>query len=368
MLHYYPDSLVLGSECGSNYHPNYVVRDDVRQYYAGVPAFIQVSGHKYIEQAVLAHFTTLSVLSWTSSTNAAHIYHESLSKLTDDQKENPKLRLRTEHTSDGFDILALLRDARDHGTVLEVPHKGEQKDRFTAAMRARNDRIRCAGQPEQAHWCTRCVRRFDDEDGVTRASLIPSRACSSLNLQLGLVDCIITDGIEMGRPCCGVRHCTGELTTTKHHFCPAHAIQAEFCVVEGCCYSHRAGSRTCDLHANIEERHLATGKAMFTLRSRLQRAKVAHPTDAVDPTAPQDEDLEEEDELTCPDKTELGNESNVRARFGRRRTHNEQLIVRPCGVITARETFYGSETVPQVVVCLRSMIYMFELLTALCRT
>src|SRR5258708_1894288 len=32
----------------------------------------------------------------------------------------------------------------------------------------------------------------------------------------------------------------------------------------------------------------------------------------------------------------------IRAQFGRRRTHNEQLIVAPCGMIIAREFFFSS--------------------------
>lgn len=159
------------TECKALYYPNYVVRDDVRQYYAGIPDYIQVSGHKYIEHAVLEHFTMLSVLSWTSSTNAAHIYHQSMAKLSGDVPEDSRFRLQGTHTSDGLLILALLRDSTDRGQVLAVPNGGHQKDRFTAAMRARTRRIQRSGQPEQAHWCTKCVRRFDDPDGVTRTSL-----------------------------------------------------------------------------------------------------------------------------------------------------------------------------------------------------
>ena len=44
----------------------------------------------------------------------------------------------------------------------------------------------------------------------------------------------------------------------------------------------------------------------------------------------------------CDGKPETGNRS-VKARFGRRRTHNEQLCVASCGVILGRATFFGSE-------------------------
>jgi hypothetical protein len=40
----------------------------------------------------------------------------------------------------------------------------------------------------------------------------------------------------------------------------------------------------------------------------------------------------------------------VRAQFGRKRSHNEQIFVTPCGEIVARETFYGTEAVSSVVV------------------
>jgi hypothetical protein len=40
----------------------------------------------------------------------------------------------------------------------------------------------------------------------------------------------------------------------------------------------------------------------------------------------------------------------VRAQFGRKRSHNEQIFVAPCGDIIARETFFGAEAVSSVVV------------------
>lgn len=183
----------------------------------------------------------------------------------------------------------------------------------------------------------------------------------------GYVDCVITDGLEMGRPCCMEAHCRGPLRTPQDRYCAGHMHRASFCVVVGCCFAHREGFRTCPEHAAVEDHHVATGKAMFTLRTCLQRAKVALPTDAIEPSAPADEDVEVETEEAagepstssagpCPVKTADGDHVRVRARFGRRRTHNEQLIVRPCGIITCRETFYGSETVPQVVVRVHTLL------------
>lgn len=52
---------------------------------------------------------------------------------------------------------------------------------------------------------------------------------------------------------------------------------------------------------------------------------------------------------------------HIRVQFGRRRTHNEQLIVTPCGLIIARTTFFGSEAVSSVRVCACSSSHVLNL-------
>lgn len=158
------------SGCQTTYYPDYCVHRGVRVYYEGLPLFAQVSDSRYVERAVLEHFLTLSLLSWTSYTNAAHIYHESLSRLDGERAQNPAYRLRTEHVRDGFILNALLKDARRRRYVLQVPDDGEQKVRFNAAMLARNQHIQQCGQPEFSHWCTGCVRRYDNPDGTAGMS------------------------------------------------------------------------------------------------------------------------------------------------------------------------------------------------------
>jgi hypothetical protein len=46
----------------------------------------------------------------------------------------------------------------------------------------------------------------------------------------------------------------------------------------------------------------------------------------------------------------------VKANFERKRTHNEQVLVAPCGVILARETFYGAEAISSCVVSKRQHV------------
>ena len=50
--------------------------------------------------------------------------------------------------------------------------------------------------------------------------------------------------------------------------------------------------------------------------------------------------------------TEERQKKKVKAAFTRRWTFNEQLMVRPCGVILSRATFYEAESPSNVVVCI----------------
>lgn len=52
----------------------------------------------------------------------------------------------------------------------------------------------------------------------------------------------------------------------------------------------------------------------------------------------------------CDGKPETGNQK-LRAQFGCKRSHNEELCVASCGVIFARQRFYGSEAPNGVRVC-----------------
>jgi len=108
----------------------------------------------------------------------------------------------------------------------------------------------------------------------------------------------------------------------------------------------------------MESNFVARGKAMFQLRQRLKQAGVDVPGDsASDPS--DDPDLvpetaeRDKDRPLHEGKSEVGNRA-LRATFGRCRTHNEQLLVRPCGIILSRATFYGSEAISAVKVFLKA--------------
>ena len=51
-----------------------------------------------------------------------------------------------------------------------------------------------------------------------------------------------------------------------------------------------------------------------------------------------------------PARSDSSTTPKIRTQFGRRQTHNEQIIVAPCGLVIARATFYGAEAIRDVAV------------------
>ena len=174
------------------------------------------------------------------------------------------------------------------------------------------------------------------------------------------------------------------------------------CVVMTCTTIAEPEFRTCSdpEHRKLETYYKQQGKAMFQLKHRLERAKVSQTHDSLssgdnhelrstvrasngdDDEIPDLEEVNEDEDNfeegsgvqgddddalidengICDGKLDTGNKS-VRARFGRRRTHNEELCVASCGVILGRATFYGSEAPNGV----RVSFYLLSDLTKLIR-
>jgi hypothetical protein len=177
------------------------------------------------------------------------------------------------------------------------------------------------------------------------------------------------DGITLGHPCCAEHNCKIPLTSSRDRYCPKHASKNAECVVDSCGRSVRDGKRTCDnpAHQEAERINCERGQSRFQLQERMKRSQVAHPNDGIAEERNLFEVVDEEDEELLEVDDEQGNvtategpasenttqaptvtampKKRVRARFGRKRTHNEQILVAPCGMILARETFYGAEAI-----------------------
>ncbi|KAL0566230.1 hypothetical protein V5O48_015786 [Marasmius crinis-equi] len=100
-------------------------------------------------------------------------------------------------------------------------------------------------------------------------------------------------------------------------------------------------------HVALEDYRNLKGKSFFLLQRRLQRAGAQQPSnDSLGATS--DDQDEEEMEYSDPAKKSDDGNVKVKARFGRRQTHNKQLIVCTCGVISARATMFGAEAISGV--------------------
>jgi hypothetical protein len=211
------------------------------------------------------------------------------------------------------------------------------------------------------------------------------------------VEATVTDRLTIGHPCCSTFACPTSLGSNRHRFCPLHSHLHLQCAIVGCsspvvkCSGNVGGKvvsrhmKTCadPIHHEMERLNTEQSKANFQLSQKLMRQKVTHPTDAMAEKRLVDlidlEDAEEWFEVdpvdgqvqmfsmnnpgatgeldpsvpqaSCPSKLATGNQK-IKAQFGRRRTHNEQVIVRPCGIICSRATFFGAEAVSNVLVSL----------------
>ncbi|KAI0051230.1 hypothetical protein FA95DRAFT_1485797 [Auriscalpium vulgare] len=196
--------------CHTTYHHNFYLHAGQRIYYAGIPDFLQVGEHQFVDSGLAALWTDLMVVSWVSATNCARSYEMSLSKSeTRPDDWQFSFTLTTEQVWDAFVILALLRDHERRGELLHIPHTGDQRDRFMAAMEHRNTRIVKEGQPELRHYCDRCIRFYEGPDP---------------DAPLHRVQPIVVDGITLGHPCCGVFRCRVPLANNRHRFCPPLAV------------------------------------------------------------------------------------------------------------------------------------------------
>ena len=193
-------------------------------------------------------------------------------------------------------------------------------------------------------------------------SLTERKVCSSMLIDIEILTCSIiayirstvTDGVTIGRPTCCVHDCDNPLESVKDRFCLTHADQDLLCVVTTCSEHAEEGRRTCSSkeHHELENYNSEKNKAMFQLKERLAHLRTSQPRESIPEAGDdigQDEEVLVDNDGVCDEKPEEGNQT-LRARFGRKRTHNEELCVSSCGIILGRATFYGSEAPNGVVV------------------
>ena len=194
------------------------------------------------------------------------------------------------------------------------------------------------------------------------------------------VSVVVIDGVTVGHPCCSIHNCHIPLSSNRDRYCKDHQDAAGICAIVGCSSPVVPDSKTCsnEDHQKVEKTHIERGQSRFQLQERLSRARIAHPNDSLGEavmTIDELADVDEEDEaFELPTGQTTASQAahtsgsvdaskkKFRAQFGRKRTHNEQIIVAPCGMIHARETFFGAEAVSSVVVSLSYWCYCIILI------
>ncbi|EDR00638.1 uncharacterized protein LACBIDRAFT_333942 [Laccaria bicolor S238N-H82] len=337
-------------KCKRRYHHNYIVHNssNTRTYYGDVPDVIQVAQHFFIESSLLEFFANTKVFGWLSSSNCARIYNTSLcvphahilnNKLAFQsnyhryEKANvdwqTSLSLQDVDVLNGFFLYSLLLEKAERRTILQLPHnESSQKDRLAPALQERNHLIEGIGQEQYPHACNLCFIVFQDKSG-----------------KLMKMQAAVCDGDMIGHPCCAVHDCKDTLVNHRNRFCAQHNHLNFQCAVVDCVTASEVGFKTC---TDPEHRHISVTRktqkagAISAVNSILLDLDTGEGDDEVIIEATM-----EEDNMSCGEKPETGNRK-LRAMFGRRRTHNEQLIMRPCGIILLRATFFGSEAISAV--------------------
>ncbi|KAF8833461.1 hypothetical protein BDN67DRAFT_868878, partial [Paxillus ammoniavirescens] len=256
--------------CKVNFYSTYSVnhqlpkKDQERVYYQGVLSIIHVGGHRFVEVDLARLWQSQCVLAWTSMANCACFYNVALSKGATPPQDFPFVfQLSGDHVWSAIVQLSLIKDLALEDTTLAVRHGGEHKDRFTDVIQAHNLRIHMFGQ-ELRHHCSKCTILYGDNCDITPASKF---------------SVVVTDGITVGRPCCGVHNCHKPLLNNCDCFCLQTLGLVNVCAVIGCQQPTILSTKTCDLptHQAVEEAYTLRGQAFFQLQKRLQRSHIANP-------------------------------------------------------------------------------------------
>ncbi|KDQ09975.1 hypothetical protein BOTBODRAFT_164259 [Botryobasidium botryosum FD-172 SS1] len=395
------------TSCNTSYHLNYSIGAgaSIRAYYGGyVPDILQAAEHFFVETKVLSYYGASAVFSHTSSTNFARIYNRELSCPYRDQP-----RVRPEHVLDGFYLHSLLmyysREKRNR--ILELPNTGPQSLRLKAALEARNKEMEGTGQEEYAHVCTGCTL-FEDTDGgqITRVQAVVTdgvtvghpicavKGCKSTPFNLrdkfcaahvsaDLTCCIIGCSMakEVGfRSCKDTLHRQLDLKKKEANvamFMLRHRLaRLKVSHIEDSLVTPDRGAATTenDPLPNILLTPAAVddGADAGTISTPLAgnnptgsaSDKTLAPAAGVDekdnqmPGLVEGDDNDDDDDDSDDDTFDVEDEGTfkvgdkevkLKAQFGRRYSHNEQLFVRPCGVIISRTTMFNSEGIKEVV-------------------
>lgn len=185
----------------------------------------------------------------------------------------------------------------------------------------------------------------------------------------------VTDGITLGYWCCSVsetqlrafdpdttsNYCEERLNKVTDRYCPTHsAMLNHICPAQPCVAKVEPGQPTCAnpehqaAYRDFKERNTS----LFGLPRRMKRPgshirldpSVMISADTGEVNITKEDLMNSEVDERAHESARDGGESKPTKKIllSRRRTHNEQLMVSPCGMILGRKTFFQSESVTKV--------------------
>ncbi|KAH9824422.1 hypothetical protein DFH28DRAFT_879391 [Melampsora americana] len=339
----------------------------------------QVHAHYYMTFKLANHFRQCQMLMHASIFNLVNLYNDTynnLSELPENLGFGPSLSESV--CKDGMTIVDLLFLADEQSQLLVVPNGGLDSSRYKLAQDLYSSENYSVGSAHRNHACSLCVSETTTADRVqliraivTDGVTLGFRRCSASEVQRKMVakeiDAEEGDSLHDGP-------CKRPLLKITDRFCPYHyKYLHNVCQAQPCIKPTIPGTKTCHLESHIlaDQKFTEQGNSNFQLSAMLTRPNSSLPIDPTvyqDPVTTQFQDYE---------TIKMGNESNrseENARDGgaskkskepqmsRKRTHNDQVIVAPCGIILARQTMFNAEAVSAVKVLeLSSEISLFLL-------
>lgn len=350
--------------CKTTHTPCFIRRKDAREYYTpeeGQPEdYLQVTQHFFMSHQLVDHFNHLQSLGIVSISNLVESYNQTHATPTStylNDFQNPRYtrKLSQNVCSLALDIHRLMRCFNQRGIRLKSDATGSDDRRYFKAMLQHAEWLKHEGTEYSSHVCSICTEVDMENSTVMRAMVtdgitVGHWRCSASAQQLQSLD-----------PTSTATHCEQHLDKVTHRFCPEHHLLLHnICEAQPCVAPAIAGTKTCgDIKHKAAYRDFKDKtKSFFGLPRRFNRPNThirSDPSELIS-TETGEVALSAED-LMYADvdnrKHEAGRNGGEgsdgkKINLSRNRTHNEQLMVAPCGVVVARKTFYKSESVPQV--------------------
>lgn len=158
------------------------------------------------------------------------------------------------------------------------------------------------------------------------------------------ISAAVTDGVTVGHPCCNERDCKIPLDKVTDEYCGLHQNLGAECCIQTCVNPCQVGYRTCHMEAHRKEERRRAERG----RRKPKMSKGKNMSGVAVGDAGEGAEGAESVETTTLNE----GRSVVKGVFSRRWTHNEQLMVRPCGIVIGRATFFSAESMTGVKVCL----------------